>query len=108
MILLKSNSHFIIVIKFIVMIKYFFFRFNENIINVLITSEVLEEGVDIQTCNYVIRYDCPKNFPSYVQSKGRARSNDSNFIVMVPNKIKFEQTHLEYVKIEEEINKVCL
>jgi len=43
-----------------------------------------------------------------VQSKGRARSNDSNFIVMVPNKEKFEQTHLEYVKIEEEINKVCL
>lgn len=77
-------------------------------VNVLITSEVLEEGVDIQTCNYVIRYDSPKNFPSYVQSKGRARSNRSKFIVMVPNKLKFEKVQTEYVKMEEEIDKVCL
>lgn len=77
-------------------------------INVLITSEVLEEGVDIQTCNYVIRYDSPKNFPSYVQSKGRARSNESKFIVMVPNKSKFEKVQTEYFKMEEEIDKVFL
>ncbi|VVC42507.1 Hypothetical protein CINCED_3A023563 [Cinara cedri] len=80
-------------------------RFNENTINVLITSEVLEEGVDIQTCNYVIRYDSPKNFPSYVQSKGRARCNGSKFIVMVPNLIKFKKTHTEFAKMEEDINK---
>lgn len=82
------------------------FRFNDKLVNVLITSEVLEEGVDIQTCNYVIRYDSPKNFPSYVQSKGRARSSRSKFIVMVPNKLKFEKVRTEYVKMEEEIVKV--
>lgn len=85
----------------------FIFRFNDNLLNVLITSEVLEEGVDIQTCNFVIRYDSPKNFPSYVQSKGRARSNMSKFIVMVPNKLKFEKVHSNYIKMEEDINKVC-
>lgn len=73
----------------------------------MITSEVLEEGVDIQTCNYVIRYDSPKNFPSYVQSKGRARSTISKFIVMVPNKLKFEKVHSDFIKMEEDINKVC-
>jgi len=87
---------------------YFFWRFNDNIINVLITSEVLEEGVDIQTCNFVIRYDSPKNFPSYIQSKGRARSADSKFIVMVPNQLKFQKTQTEYNKMEEDIVKVCL
>lgn len=92
-----------------VLIKFIFiFRFNDQKFNVLITSEVLEEGVDIQTCNYVIRYDSPKNFPSYIQSKGRARSNKSNFIIMVPNLLKFEKVHEEYVKMEEEIDKVCI
>lgn len=76
-------------------------------INVLITSEVLEEGVDIQTCNYVIRYDSPKHFPSYVQSKGRARCNDSKFIMLVPNLIKFEKVLSNYVNTEKEINEVC-
>lgn len=85
-----------------------FCRFNNNDINVLITSEVLEEGIDIQTCNYVIRYDSPKNFPSYVQSKGRARSPSSQFIIMVPNQLKFKKTHSEYNKMEEDIEKVCL
>ncbi|XP_022180231.1 endoribonuclease dcr-1 isoform X3 [Myzus persicae] len=83
-------------------------KFNDNVINVLITSEVLEEGVDIQTCNYVIRYDSPKNFPSYIQSKGRARSADSKFIVMVPNQIKFQKTQSEYNKMEEDIAKLLV
>lgn len=77
-------------------------------INVLITSEVLEEGVDIQTCNYVIRYDTPKNFPSYVQSKGRARSSDSKFIVMVPKKEDFNKIKNVYDNMEKEIDKVCV
>ncbi|VVC34156.1 PAZ domain,Helicase, C-terminal,Ribonuclease III domain,DEAD/DEAH box helicase domain,P-loop containing [Cinara cedri] len=81
-------------------------RFNENTINVLITSEELEECVDIQTCNYVIRYDFPKNFPSYVQSKGRARYYGSKFIVMVPNIIKFKKIHSEFAKMEEDIIKL--
>ncbi|XP_016665099.1 endoribonuclease Dicer isoform X3 [Acyrthosiphon pisum] len=83
-------------------------KFNDNVINVLITSEVLEEGVDIQTCNYVIRYDSPKNFPSYIQSKGRARSTDSKFILMVPNQLKFQKTQTEYNKMEEEIVKLLV
>lgn len=85
-----------------------FIRFNDKEINVLITSEILEEGVDIQTCNYVIRYDTPKNFPSYVQSKGRARSNNSKFIVMVPNLVEYDKTHTEYINTENEIHKVCV
>lgn len=85
-----------------------FFRFNDQKLNVLVTSEVLEEGVDIQTCNYVIRYDSPKNFPSYVQSKGRARSDGSKFIVLVPNLLNFKKIQNNFVKMEEEIEKVCL
>lgn len=80
--------------------------FNDGHINVLITSEVLEEGLDIQTCNYVIRYDSPKSFPSYIQSKGRARSSDSKFIIMVPNITQFKKVQAEYTKMENDIDKV--
>ena len=41
--------------------------------NVLIATSVVEEGLDIPKCNVVCRFDFPKNYCSYVQSKGRER-----------------------------------
>lgn len=74
----------------------------------MITSKLLEDAVKIQTCNYVVRYDSPKNFQSYVQAKCIASSKKSNFIIMVPNSLKFGKIHQEYVKIEDQIDKVSL
>uniref|UniRef100_T1J619 Dicer-2 n=1 Tax=Strigamia maritima TaxID=126957 RepID=T1J619_STRMM len=51
--------------------------------NVLVATRVVEEGMDIPTCNLVIRFDEPKDFRAYVQSKGRARAVDSNYIMLV-------------------------
>ncbi|XP_050534312.1 endoribonuclease Dicer-like isoform X2 [Daktulosphaira vitifoliae] len=82
--------------------------FHKNDINVLITSEVLEEGIDIPECNYVIRYDLPKNFPSYIQSKGRARSKNSKFIVMTQNYVECQQTQNVYTSMEKEIEKILV
>lgn len=59
-------------------------RFKKNKINVIVTTSVLEEGIDLQMCNFVISYDVPKEFRSYVQSKGRARMRGSNYIIMCP------------------------
>jgi len=36
------------------------------------------------------------------------QSSDSKFIIMVPNQLDFKQTQSEYIKKEEEINKVFL
>ena len=36
-------------------------------LNVLISTSVVEEGLDIRKCNLVIRYDFPQTFRSYVQ-----------------------------------------
>jgi endoribonuclease Dicer len=52
---------------------------------VLVASDVLEEGIDIQKCNLVVKFDVPKNYRSYVQSKGRARHRSSQYIMMVPS-----------------------
>ncbi|KFM83501.1 Endoribonuclease Dicer, partial [Stegodyphus mimosarum] len=46
--------------------------FRKKECNILIATCVLEEGMDIRQCNLVIRFDLPKDFRSYVQSKGRA------------------------------------
>ncbi|KAJ6637389.1 Endoribonuclease Dicer [Pseudolycoriella hygida] len=60
-------------------------RFKDNKINVIVTTSVLEEGIDLQMCNLVISYDLPKEFRSYIQSKGRARMTISNYILMCPS-----------------------
>lgn len=56
-------------------------NFRRSIINCVICSSVLEEGIDVQECNYVIMFDEIKTFTSYVQTKGRARMQDSNYII---------------------------
>uniref|UniRef100_A0A1I7U3K6 Dicer-2 n=1 Tax=Caenorhabditis tropicalis TaxID=1561998 RepID=A0A1I7U3K6_9PELO len=58
-------------------------KFQRNDINVLVTTSVLEEGVDVKQCNVVIKFDRPKDMRSYVQSKGRARRAGSRYVVLV-------------------------
>ncbi|CAG2059162.1 unnamed protein product, partial [Timema podura] len=58
-------------------------RFNSNDTNLLVSTSVLEEGIDISQCNLVVKFDEPKEYRSYIQSKGRARSGNSIYAVMV-------------------------
>jgi endoribonuclease Dicer len=51
----------------------------------MVASDVLEEGIDIPKCNLVVKFDVPKNYRSYIQSKGRARHRSSNYYIMVPH-----------------------
>lgn len=50
--------------------------------NTLITTAVLEEGIDIGKCNLVIRFNEPVTFREFVQSKGRARAKGSYFVLI--------------------------
>lgn len=60
-------------------------RFKDNEINTIVSTSVLEEGIDLQMCNVVISFDVPKEFRAYMQSKGRARMRGSNYIIMCPD-----------------------
>ncbi|KAJ2871850.1 Dicer-like protein 1 [Coemansia aciculifera] len=53
-------------------------------LNLIFATQVAEEGVDIQPCNVVVRFDMPNTATSLIQSRGRARMQNSQFIVMVP------------------------
>lgn len=50
--------------------------------NLIISTSVAEEGIDIQACGSVIRFDPPSNMVSWAQSRGRARRKRSTFILM--------------------------
>lgn len=57
-------------------------RFRLKECNLIVCSSVLEEGIDVQACNYVICFDTITTFGSYVQTKGRARSRESTFAIL--------------------------
>lgn len=56
------------------------FRVGER--NLVISTAVAEEGIDIQACCSVIRWDPPANMVSWAQSRGRARRQSSSLILM--------------------------
>ena len=51
-------------------------------VNLLIATVVAEEGMDIPAANVVIRFDAMVNSVSLVQGRGRARQENSSFIVL--------------------------
>lgn len=49
--------------------------------NLVISTAVLEEGIDVPACNVVVCFDPPSNLVSYVQRRGRARQVDSHYVM---------------------------
>ena len=52
--------------------------------NLIIATDVLEEGIDITACNLVFCFDPPANVKSFIQRRGRARQQKSQFAIMFP------------------------
>lgn len=78
--------------------------------NLIIGTDVLEEGLDVSSCRLVICYDKPPNLKSFVQRRGRARHRDSIFAIMLPTDDdglvlskwqELEQTMIEAYQQEE-------
>ncbi|XP_015183335.1 PREDICTED: endoribonuclease Dicer isoform X2 [Polistes dominula] len=67
-------------------------RFRNGLSNCVISTDVLDEGVDIPTCTLIVRFDLPTDFRSYMQSKGRARYSSSQYAIML------EQNDNNYIK----------
>ncbi|KAJ6856646.1 hypothetical protein NC651_038337 [Populus alba x Populus x berolinensis] len=57
--------------------------FRSGKVNLLFATDVVEEGIHVPNCSCVIRFDLPKTVRSYIQSRGRARQNNSHFITML-------------------------
>ncbi|KAG2171419.1 hypothetical protein INT43_009080 [Umbelopsis isabellina] len=82
--------------------------FRKREINLLIATSVAEEGLDIQPCNLVIRFDFFSTLISYIQSRGRARRVDSRFIILKQKGNLREETLLGQLRMaEEEVRQWC-
>ena len=51
--------------------------------NVIVSTSVLEEGIDVTACNVVICFEPPLNLKSFIQRRGRARDKASKYIIML-------------------------
>ncbi|CEF64380.1 Endoribonuclease Dicer [Strongyloides ratti] len=74
--------------------------FRQGSLNVLVSTDVLEEGFDVRQCNLVIRYKFPKNFRSYVQGRGRVRHKQGLYILLSDSK-SLEDDKAELKNFEE-------
>lgn len=50
-------------------------------INLIIATSVLEEGIDISACHVVICFDEMLHLRAFIQRRGRARREDSKFVI---------------------------
>ena len=52
-------------------------------VNIIVATSILEEGLDVQSCNLVVRFDPSATVSSFIQSRGRARMQNSDYLLMV-------------------------
>jgi endoribonuclease Dicer len=85
-------------------------KFKNNETNLIVASSVLEEGIDLQMCNLVVMYDTPKVYRSYVQARGRARVDNSHYVVLVDSEAvgKFQQKVIIWRDVDKELKKQLL
>ncbi|PON81286.1 Helicase [Trema orientale] len=76
-------------------------KFRSGELNLLIATKVGEEGLDIQTCCLVIRFDLPETVASFIQSRGRARMAQSEYAFLVDSGNQRELDLIENFKKDE-------
>lgn len=60
-------------------------EFRVGTTNLILATSVLEEGIDVSSCNLVVCFERPKNLKSFVQRRGRARMQESKYFILMPD-----------------------
>lgn len=58
-------------------------KFKDGRINFLLATDIVEEGLDVQSCHLVINFDDLMTTKSFIQRRGRARSMRSSMISLI-------------------------
>jgi dsRNA-specific ribonuclease len=90
--------------------------FKTGVINLVIATSVLEEGIDVPACNIVVCFQKPANLKSFVQRRGRARHQESRLILLLDPSVDggndWQQLETDMKKLYEdemrELNEVLI
>lgn len=74
--------------------------------NLIVSTAVAEEGIDIQACGSVIRFDAPPNMVAWAQSRGRARRKKSTFILLLDEGFETADKTRKWENMEQEMMKL--
>ena len=80
-------------------------NFHSGKCRLLVCTSVLEEGIDVSSCDLVIRYNGVSTLIQFIQSRGRARKKGSKFIVIVTEE---ELKRSQEIQEEEKIMDLIL
>ena len=80
------------------------FRTGER--NLIVATNALEEGIDVQSCNLVACFNPPANVKSFIQRRGRARHMRSRLAILVSATGVYEIID-RWQSLEEEFSRIC-
>jgi ERCC4-related helicase len=67
--------------------------FKSGQLNLVVATSMLEEGIDVTSCNFVVCFQKPANLKSFVQRRGRARHRDSELVLLLESTEKVTEWH---------------
>jgi ERCC4-related helicase len=81
------------------------FRYGRK--NLIVATDVLEEGIDVSACSVVICYNKPPRLKSFVQRRGRARRQNSTYSMMLSTEDDASSLD-KWQKVEKIMEEACL
>lgn len=77
--------------------------FKAKVKNLIVATDVLEEGIDVTACNLVVCFDAPSNLKSFLQRRGRARQEQSTFAILLEEDVENVNKIPSWQRLEEEM-----